>query len=67
MQPKMIARANIEEVIRGLKPKTLANLNSMGEGPSYYKIGNKVYYQVDELMNWATSKKTKTFNKTIQI
>jgi len=39
----------------------------MGEGPSYYKIGNKVYYQVDELMNWATSKKTKTFNKTIQI
>ena len=67
MQPKMIARANIEEVIRGLKPKTLANLNSIGEGPSHYKIGNKVYYQVDELMNWATSKKTKTFNKTIQI
>ena len=67
MQPKMIARANIQEIIRGLKPKTLANLNSIGEGPTVYKIGNKVYYQVDELMKWATSKKTKTFNKTIQI
>ena len=67
MKPRMIARTNIEEIIRGLKPKTLANLNSMGEGPSYCKIGNKVYYQVDELMKWATLKKTKTFNKTIQI
>jgi len=67
MKPIMIARANIEEVIKGLKPKTLANYASNGEGPSYCKIGNKVYYQVDELMKWATSKKIKTFNKTIQI
>ena len=64
MKPRMIARANIQEIIIGLRPKTLANLNSMGEGPTYYKIGNKVYYQVDELLKWATLKKVKTFNET---
>ncbi len=60
MSPKMIARTDVEQIIKGLKPKTLANLNSLGKGPNFYKIGHKAYYDVDDLMAWAKAHKIKT-------
>lgn len=63
MSPTMIARTDVEDIIKGLKPKTLANLNSRGEGPPYYKIGHKVYYRTDELIEWATKYRVNTFQK----
>ena len=63
MKPEMIARTDVEDVIQGLKPKTLANLNSRGEGPPYYKIGHKVYYRMDELVEWATRYRVRTYQE----
>ena len=64
MSPKMIARTDVEEIIKGLKPKTLANLDSLGKGPHrFYKIGHKVYYDVEDLMAWAKTRKIKTFDE----
>ncbi len=63
MKPEMIARTDVEDIIQGLKPKTLANLNSLGEGPPYYKIGHKVYYRTDELIEWATRHKVRTYQR----
>lgn len=63
MSPKMIARTDIEKIIIGLKPKTLANLNSLGKGPKYFKIGHKVYYDVEDLMAWAKTRRSKTFDE----
>lgn len=36
-----------------LHPKTLANLDSQGEGPERVKYGKKVYYPVEKLAQWA--------------
>lgn len=54
---KMIARTEVGRLIIGLAPKTLANLNSQGLGPTPYKIGGrKVYYDIQNLLAWAKSK-----------
>lgn len=36
-----------------LNPKTLANLDSQGEGPERVKYGKKIYYPVEKLAQWA--------------
>lgn len=32
--------------------RTLANWRSIGEGPSYTKIGGRVLYPLDAVINW---------------
>jgi len=64
MPPIMIARKDVENIIVGLKPKTLANLNSLGEGPPFYKIGNRVFYKTDDLIEWATMHRVNTHYAT---
>ena len=51
-KPLMIARSNVEQLFPGLNPKTLANLNSKGEGPRGFKRGRLVFYRVDEITRY---------------
>lgn len=49
-----VPRAQVGEFSGGmLHPKTMANLDSRGEGPERVKYGKKVYYHVDKLAEWA--------------
>jgi hypothetical protein len=57
---KMIARTDVGRLIIGLAPKTLANLNSQGLGPTSFKIGKKVYYDIENLLTWAKAKRKLT-------
>lgn len=57
---KMIARTEVGRLIVGLAPKTLANLNSQASGPTPFKIGKKVYYDVENLLAWAKAKRKLT-------
>ena len=36
-----------------LEPQTMNNMRSKGTGPSYYKHGRRVLYDVDELRTWS--------------
>lgn len=36
----------------GLTPKTLANMRSLGTGPSFHKIGSKVWYLGEDLLTY---------------
>lgn len=57
---KMIARTEVGRLIVGLAPKTLANKNSQGSGPTPYRIGRKIYYDIQDLLTWAKSKRKLT-------
>jgi len=61
IKPIMIARTCVEDLVIGLSPKTLANLNSLGLGPPPYKIGKKVFYLIDDLKKWMTRRKIETY------
>jgi hypothetical protein len=49
-----VARKEIERFSGGmLKPRTLANLDSLGVGvPGRFTVGKSVMYPVKELINW---------------
>ena len=48
-RPVFIARTRIEDLFKGLKPKTLANLASQGRGPRFFKKGRLCFYRVSEI------------------
>jgi hypothetical protein len=50
----IIARAEVSNFTGGLlKPRTLANLDSRGEGPPRQKMGDRgVFYRVEDLVSW---------------
>ena len=48
-KPILIARSHVPQLFPGLHPKTLANLNSIGQGPRGFKRGRLVFYRVDEI------------------
>jgi hypothetical protein len=51
--PELIGRSAIDDYFPGvLYGKTLANLAAQGRGPRAYKIGRRVYYKYDDLMQW---------------
>ena len=52
IHPIMIARSRVEDFFPGLSPKTLANLNSKGEGPAGFKYGRKIFYRLDDLVGF---------------
>lgn len=57
--PAVFGRTEIEKLMPGtLSSKTLANLNSCGEGPPYWKQGRRCLYEKDSFLNW--------FSKRIQ-
>ena len=52
-----VARSQVGKFSGGmLHPKTMANLDSQGEGPERVKYGKRVYYEVEKLVQWAQSR-----------
>lgn len=52
--PPVIARKEVARILGGIiAPKTLANLDSLGEGPkARFKIGRNVAYITADLLAW---------------
>ncbi len=51
--PAIFTRQTASKAIGGLiSPKTLSNLDSLGEGPPKIKIGSKVGYEKTSFINW---------------
>ena len=51
--PPMISRDHVEELLGGvISSKTLANLDSLGEGPKRMRVGRKVAYLTEDLLEW---------------
>ena len=57
-QSALVARSEIGQFSGGaINPRTLANLDSMGEGPSgRMKIGRKIAYPVCNVIKWMESR-----------
>ncbi|WAC08054.1 MAG: hypothetical protein OS130_02340 [Thermodesulfobacteriota bacterium] len=50
---EFVSRERVSEFSGGiLHPRTLANLDSKGEGPKRIRIGRKVAYNVHDLCDW---------------
>ena len=41
----------------GLRPKTLANMRSLGTGPRFHKIGGKVWYRGEDILSYCDRRK----------
>jgi len=55
--PPIIARDHVEELLGGvIKSKTLANLDSLGKGPKSMRIGRKVAYLTEDLLEWLANR-----------
>jgi hypothetical protein len=56
--PPAIARKNVERQLGGIiTPKTLANADSLGEGPlGAFQVGRSVVYPTESLVNWLIGK-----------
>jgi len=51
--PPLIARDHVEKLLGGIiSSKTLANLDSLGEGPKRLRVGRKVAYLTEDLLEW---------------
>jgi len=51
--PPIISRDHVEKLLGGvISSKTLANLDSLGEGPKRMRIGRKVAYLTEDLLLW---------------
>lgn len=51
--PPIISRDHIEMYLGGvITSKRLANLDSLGEGPPRIRIGRKIAYRTDALLEW---------------
>ena len=48
-KPIYIARKEVHKSFPGLSPKTLANQNSKGTGPTPIKRGRLVFYRFEDL------------------
>ncbi|KMP11632.1 hypothetical protein UR09_02910 [Candidatus Nitromaritima sp. SCGC AAA799-A02] len=50
IQPKFVARTEVENYFPGLNAKTLSNMASLGKGPKIYRpTGGKVFYKMGDL------------------
>ena len=51
--PPLISRDHVEKLLGGvISSKTLANLDSLGEGPKRMRVGRKVAYLTEDLLDW---------------
>jgi len=51
--PPIISRDHVGELLGGvISAKTMANLDSLGEGPKRMRIGGKVAYLTEDLLEW---------------
>ena len=58
--PPTIARSKVSEYFGGaISSKTLANLDSLGQGPEgAFKVGRNVVYPTASLLNWLQQRTT---------
>jgi predicted DNA-binding transcriptional regulator AlpA len=55
--PPLISRDHVEKILGGIiSSKTLANLDSLGEGPKRMRVGRKVVYKTEDLLEWLASR-----------
>jgi predicted DNA-binding transcriptional regulator AlpA len=60
--PPIISRDHVEKLLGGIiSSKRLANLDSLGEGPKRMRIGRKIAYLTEDLLEWIESR-TKILN-----
>ncbi len=51
--PPVISRDCVEKFLGGIiSSKTLANLDSLGKGPKRMRVGRKVAYRTEDLLEW---------------
>ena len=51
--PPIIARDHVEKLLGGVvSSKTLANLDSLGMGPKRIRVGRKIAYLTEDLLEW---------------
>ena len=51
--PPVISRDHVEKLLGGIiSSKRLANLDSLGEGPKRMRVGRKVAYFTEDLLQW---------------
>jgi predicted DNA-binding transcriptional regulator AlpA len=51
--PPVISRDHVEKLLGGIiSSKRLANLDSLGEGPKRMRVGRKVAYFTEDLLEW---------------
>jgi hypothetical protein len=61
-KPLLVKATDIDRVVVGLSPKTLANWRSQGVGPKYFVVNGSIYYSFRELTNYFTKNPVETFN-----
>jgi len=56
--PPIFPRSSVGELTGGIiHPKTLANLDSAGKGPSKrWRVGQRVFYERDSFIEWFASR-----------
>jgi len=55
--PPAFSRQKVEEYLPGvIKAKTLANLESLGQGPPCFKSGRHVSYVREDFLNWLANR-----------
>jgi predicted DNA-binding transcriptional regulator AlpA len=60
--PPIISRDHVEKLLGGIiSSKRLANLDSLGEGPKRMRVGRKIAYLTEDLLEWIESR-TKILN-----
>ena len=60
--PPIISRDHVEKLLGGaISAERLANLDSEGKGPKRMRIGRKIAYRTEDLLDWL-EKRTKILN-----
>jgi hypothetical protein len=55
--PPIISRDHLEVFLGGvISTKRMANLDSLGQGPKRLRIGRKVAYRTEDLLEWLESR-----------
>lgn len=53
----IVSRDQIAKFTGGLiSPRSMANMDSLGQGPPRGRCGRKVFYPVDELVKWLAAR-----------
>jgi len=62
LKPLFVKASDIDRVVIGLSPKTLANWRSLGVGPRYSIVNGSIYYKYSELLSFFEQNQVETFN-----
>ena len=63
IKPLFVKATDIDRVIMGLSPKTLANWRSQGIGPKYFLVNGSVYYAFREIETYFGKNPVETVNE----